>query len=44
MRRPSAEDGWLFFGYLVWFIMIYAIWNIVSRLPRISPVFTRRGG
>lgn len=44
MRRPSVEDGWLCFWYFVWFCLIYAIWNVVTRLPGISPVFTRGGG
>lgn len=34
MRWPSAEDGWLLVGYLVWFCLIYALWQIVTHLAR----------
>lgn len=36
MRRPSAEDLWLFTGYLVWFCLIYALWWAIHRLPAFS--------
>lgn len=32
LRPPSAENGWLLFGYLVWVLMIWAIWQIVAGL------------
>jgi hypothetical protein len=34
VRRPSADDAWLLLGYAVWFCLIYALWQAVTRLPR----------
>jgi hypothetical protein len=38
VRRPSADDLWLFVGYLTWFAMIYALWWVVFRLLPRSPL------
>ena len=35
MRRPTADDGWLLAGYVVWFAFIYGLWQVVSHLPRL---------
>jgi hypothetical protein len=32
VRPPRAEDGWLVLGYLAWFGLICAIWQIVVRV------------
>ena len=33
MKRPGENELWLLAGYAVWFCLIYALWQVVQRLP-----------
>jgi hypothetical protein len=37
VRRPTEDDLWLLAGYVVWFALIFGLWQLVTHLPRFRP-------